>query len=350
MTSIADSDFWRGRRVLVTGHTGFKGTWLVAMLLRRGARVAGVALQPDTTPSLWHLTPYAKAIDETIVDVRDADTLDAVLARLRPQTVFHLAAQSLVRRGYAHPRSTYAINVMGTVNVLDALRRVDGFEHAIVVTSDKVYADRPRDGGYPEDARLGGADPYAGSKAAAELVAETYRSAYFAAGARIVTARAGNVIGGGDFAEDRLIPDAYRACAGGLPLVLRRPDALRPWQHVLEPLHGYVVLAEAIAAGRAPSHAYNFGPVASDDVRSVAERFVRGLGADPNASIRVEPSPEHETHALAVDSTRARRELAWSPRWDTARAVDATAAWYRDFLAGERAERLVERDLSAYAG
>ena len=354
MTSIAEGGFWRERRVLVTGHTGFKGAWLCALLLRRGAHVGGIALPPPTTPSLWALAPYAAEVDERIVDVRDAEALATAVAAFRPTTVFHLAAQPLVRRGYAEPVLTYATNVMGTVNLLDALRGCQSVEEAVVVTSDKVYADAPHPGGYTEDdGRLGGYDPYAGSKAAAELVVETYRSAYFSqpGAARIATARAGNVIGGGDFADDRLLPDAYRAVASGAPLRIRRPDAVRPWQHVLEPLHGYLALAQALATRRAPHRAYNFGPAErAVSVRVVAERFVRGLGADPNQAIVVEPTPEHETAVLDVDSTRARAELNWTPRWSTEAAVDASAAWYRDFLAGEPAGALVERDLTAYAG
>ncbi len=351
--SIAEGGFWLGRRVLVTGHTGFKGAWLCALLLRRGATVAGLALPPQSQPSLWARAPYAAEVEERLVDLRDAETTAAALAALRPQTVLHLAAQPLVRRGYAEPLATYATNVMGTLHLLDAVRRCASVEHVVVVTSDKVYADRPQAGGYGEDARLGGADPYAGSKACAELVAQTYRSAFFSqpGAARIVTARAGNVIGGGDFSADRLVPDAYRAVAGGVPLRLRRPDAVRPWQHVLEPLHGYLALAEAVAAGRAGHEAYNFGPAEpASSVRAVAERFVRAMDADPRRAIVVEPSPEHETAVLEVDSTRARAELGWEPRWSTASAVDASAAWYRDFLAGEPVERLVARDIAAYAG
>ena len=352
MTSIAEGGFWRGRRVLVTGHTGFKGSWLCALLLRRGARVAGIALPPETAPSLWALLPYGADVEERLVDLRDRDAIAAAIAALRPQTIFHLAAQPLVRRGYAEPVETYAVNVMGTVHVLDAARRAGELENVVVVTSDKVYADRPRAGGYAEDARLGGADPYAGSKAAAELVVETYRSAFFAApGApRVATARAGNVIGGGDFAPDRLLPDAYRAFAAGAPLVIRRPDAIRPWQHVLDPLHGYLRLAEALSAGSAPSAAYNFGPERAESVHAVAVRFLAALGSANDAAVVVEPSAEHETAVLAVDSTRARAELGWTSRWPAEAAIDAAAAWYRGFHAGAPALQLVERDLNAYAG
>jgi len=353
MTSIADSGFWRSRRVLVTGHTGFKGTWLCALLLRRGATVSGLALEPDTTPSLWALAPYAGEVDSRIVDVRDGDRVAATVAELRPQTIFHLAAQPLVRRGYAEPVYTYATNVMGTVHVLDAARTVDGIQNVVVITSDKVYADDPQPNGYTEDARLGGADPYAGSKAAAELAVETYRSAFFsrAGAALVVSARAGNVIGGGDFAADRLIPDAYRAVEAREALRLRHPGAVRPWQHVLDPLHGYLALARAVAGGTTAHGSYNFGPApVAVTVREVVERFMTAIGAAADRRIVVEPSDQHETGVLRVDSTRAQTELGWQPRLDTNRAIDAAAAWYRDFLAGEPVDRLVARDLDAYTG
>jgi CDP-glucose 4,6-dehydratase len=353
MTSIAEGGFWRGRRVLVTGHTGFKGTWLCALLLRRGAAVSGLALEPDTTPSLWALAPYAGEVDSRIVDVRDGDRVAATVAELRPQTIFHLAAQPLVRRGYAEPIATYATNVMGTVHLLDAARTAAGVEEIVSITSDKVYADDPQPNGYAEDARLGGADPYAGSKAAAELVVETYRSAFFsrAGAARVVSARAGNVIGGGDFAADRLIPDAYRAVEAGKPLVLRHPEAVRPWQHVLDPLHGYLALARAVAAGAAAHGSYNFGPApVAVTVRDVVDRFMAAIGAPADRRIVVEPSAEHETAVLRVDSSRAQTELGWQPQLETHRAIDATAAWYRDFLAGESVGRLVARDIDAYTG
>ena len=352
MTSIVDAAFWRGRRVLVTGHTGFKGTWLCALLLRRGAVVSGIALPPPTSPSLWALSPYAADVEERIIDIRDAHAVASAIAELRPQTVLHLAAQPIVRRGFAEPIETYATNTMGTVHVLDAVRRCETVENVVVVTSDKVYADEPQSGAYAEGARLGGADPYAGSKACAELVVQTYRAGFFshAGAARIASARAGNVIGGGDFSTDRLVPDAYRAVASSAPLLLRRPDAVRPWQHVLEPLHGYLALAEALADGRATFDAYNFGPTErAVGVREVAERFVRAMGASPERAIVVEPSGEHETAVLEVESTRASETLGWAPRWSTSIAVDRSAAWYRDFLAGEPAERLVERDVDAYA-
>jgi CDP-glucose 4,6-dehydratase len=234
--------------------------------------------------------------------------------------------------------------------VLEAARHCSGLDSVVVVTSDKVYADAPQPGGYAETARLGGADPYAGSKAAAELVVETYRSAFFSrrGAARIATARAGNVIGGGDFAPDRLVPDAYRAMVSGAPLTLRNPQAVRPWQHVLDPLHGYLLLAEALASQRLAGGAFNFGPDATASVIEVVEHFVRAMGGNPTSAIAVGPSGEHETAVLEVDSSYAKRALGWKPRWSASAAVELSAAWYRDFVRGEPPERLVARDVDAY--
>jgi len=353
MTSIADSGFWNGRRVLVTGHTGFKGTWLCALLLRRGATVSGLALPPNTTPSLWALAPYSSYVEERIVDVRNANGIDAALSEMRPQTIFHLAAQPLVRRGYAEPVLTYETNVMGTVNLLEAVRHTESADGVVVVTSDKVYADAPQPGGYTEDARLGGADPYAGSKAAAELVVETYRSAYFsrAGSARIATARAGNVVGGGDFSADRLLPDAYRAIVAGVPLRLRHPEAVRPWQHVLDPLHGYLLLGEALAQHKIEGGAFNFGPDLTATAMEAAQQFVGAMGGNLASGIVPDPASgaEHETAVLEVDSSRARKQLGWKPRWSPGAAIETAAAWYRDFIAGQRVEHLITRDLDAYA-
>lgn len=344
--------FWHGRRVLVTGHRGFKGTWLCALLLRRGAVVCGIGLAPRTTPNFWELAPYKSYVEGRVVDVRNEVGLEAAITGLRPQTIFHLAAQPLVRRGYAEPVETFATNVMGTVHVLEAARHVAELDSVVMVTSDKVYADAPRDGGYAEDARLGGADPYSGSKAAAELAVDAFRSAFFTgrAAPRIATARAGNVVGGGDFSEDRLIPDAYRAFVSGAPLRLRRPTDVRPWQHVLDPLHGYLLLAEKLARGEIDGGAFNFGPFETLTAREVAERFLLGVGANPTSAIIEAPTAEPETHRLELDSTRARTVLGWKPRWASSAAIDLAAAWYRNFVGGAPVESLIARDLDAYAG
>jgi CDP-glucose 4,6-dehydratase len=343
---------WADRRVLVTGNTGFKGTWLCARLLRLGARVSGIALAPAGAHNIWVESGLERDVDAQFVDLRDADAAERAVVAADPEIVFHLAAQPLVRRGYREPVLTYATNVMGTVHLLDAIRRRTSVSTIVAVTSDKVYADAPVSGGYAEAARLGGADPYAGSKAAMELVIESYRAAYFSGGRgpALASARAGNVIGGGDFSEDRLLPDFFRAIERGEALVVRLPDAIRPWQHVLDPLDGYVRLAERLSSEpSAFSGAWNFGPAAGGvAVRDVLEVFARAWG-QPEPVWRVEPSGEHETHRLEILADKSRRQLGWEPRWDTPAAVERTAVWYRDYLAGARVADLLERDLIEHA-
>jgi CDP-glucose 4,6-dehydratase len=342
---------WRGRRVLITGHTGFKGSWLCARLLRLGARVSGVALPPEGARAIWRESGLQREVDSAYADLRDAEAAARAVAAAKPEIVLHLAAQPLVRRGYREPVLTYATNVMGTVHVLDAVRQTPAVACVVVVTSDKVYADEPVAGGYDESARLGGADPYSGSKAAAELVVETYRTSYFAAAGTpaLGSARAGNVIGGGDFSEDRLLPDAFRAREADVPLVVRHPEAIRPWQHVLDPLNGYLLLAEALQRDPAFATAWNFGP---DEpgvaVREVLAHFARGWGDADGRGTRDEPSPEHESARLEIDASRSRTRLGWSSVWDTARAVTATAAWYRDYLHGAPVDELIARDIAAF--
>ena len=346
---LPDPAFWRGRRVLVTGNTGFKGAWLCALLHRLGARVSGIALAPETSPNVWQAAELAREVDAWTVDVRDAGAVGTAVADCAPEIVLHLAAQALVRRGYREPVETYATNVMGTVHLLDALRRTPSVTDIVVVTSDKVYADAPVRGGYTEDHRLGGADPYAGSKAAVELVVETFRQAYFADGPRLSSARAGNVIGGGDFSADRLVPDFVRAIAAGTQLVLRSPDATRPWQHALDPLTGYLTLVERAAANPACVGAWNFGPAEQGvRVREVVAILARAWGIDAAGAYRIEPAAEHESAELAVDAGRSRARLGWEPRWSVTEALERTAAWYRAFLDGAAARTLVERDLDAY--
>jgi CDP-glucose 4,6-dehydratase len=342
---------WQGRRVLVTGHTGFKGTWLCALLLRLGARVSGIALPPVGAHSIWRSSNLEREVDSHLVDVRDEAATARAIGAIAPEIVLHLAAQPLVRRGYREPVLTYATNVMGTVHVLDALRSSSATRAVVVVTSDKVYLDQPVAGGYTEAARLGGNDPYAGSKAAAELVVETYRAAYWSdgRGPALASARAGNVIGGGDFSEDRLLPDFFRALEAGVPLVLRSPNAVRPWQHVLDPLAGYVLLAETLAHDPSAARAWNFGPDGNGvPVREVVEQFARGWGPGADAGYRFEPSSEHEAERLEIVSAFSRERLGWRPRWDTPAAVARSAQWYRDYLEGASTAGLIARDIEAY--
>ena len=334
---VTDPSFWAGRRVLVTGHTGFKGGWLTLWLERLGAEVHGLSLDPPTTPSLFEEARIERRMaGHAIGDIRDPDRVAAAFARARPEIVFHLAAQPLVRRSYAEPVETFATNVMGTVNLLEAARRSGAATAFVNVTTDKCYDNREWDRGYREEDPLGGRDPYSSSKAASELVTAAYRSSFHEAGKPwIASARAGNVIGGGDWAEDRLVPDILRALDAGETVAIRHPDATRPWQHVLEPLSGYLAIAERLAKhGAGFARAWNFGPDEADarPVRWILERM-RALC--PGLEWRVEASPVHEARLLELDSSRARAELGWRPRWGLEEALARTIAWHQAWRAGE---------------
>ncbi len=349
-------DFWRGRRILLTGHTGFKGAWLALWLERLGADVTGLALAPDTEPSLFRLLEPWPRLRSIIGDVRDADAVRTAVAAAAPEIVFHMAAQALVRRGYRDPAATVATNVLGTANVLEAARRSEGLRAVVVVTSDKCYENAGPGRAFVEDDPLGGRDPYSASKACQEIVAHAWRRSFFGGGgAALATARAGNVIGGGDWAEDRLLPDVFRALARDEPVRLRRHDATRPWQHVLEPLAGYLTLAATLADKGAAPPALNFGPD-PDDVRPVAwvvERVLERWGDAPPWQPAGEPGPA-EAGDLTLDAGLANASLGWRPRLGVAEALDWTVEWHRGHAAGddaraltlaqiERYERLVER-------
>jgi CDP-glucose 4,6-dehydratase len=343
--------FWRGKRVLLTGHTGFKGAWLALWLQRVGAEVTGYALDPPTEPSLHALARVAERMHDLRGDVRDAQVLARAFDAASPEIVIHMAAQSLVRRSYAEPVQTFETNVMGTVNVLEAVRHAPNVRVALVVTSDKCYENRDATRARAEGDPMGGDDLYSSSKAAAELVTAAYRRSFFQRGAAIASARAGNVIGGGDWAKDRLIPDALRCFAGGEPLRLRFPAAVRPWQHVLEPLSGYLRLAEALLGpdGAGFAAAWNFGPADRDmaSVGDVAAKIATlwGEGA------RVEPSTErhpHEAGLLMLDSRRAHAALAWRPRWSLEQALARTVAWQRDWHAGADMQATTRGQIDAY--
>ncbi|MDD2762736.1 MAG: CDP-glucose 4,6-dehydratase [Opitutaceae bacterium] len=351
------SGVYSGRRVLVTGHTGFKGAWLARWLVKLGARVTGYALPPPTDPSLFAAIDWEGRLDHGVGDVREATALQALVARLQPEVVFHLAAQPLVRRSYAEPVETFATNVLGTVHLLEAVRRQGGPCAVVVVTSDKCYEAIGSSEERREGDPLGGHDPYSASKAGAEIAAAAYARAYFGKDGRVAlaTARAGNVIGGGDWAEDRIMPDCIRALQAGRPIPVRRPAAVRPWQHVLEPLSGYLWLGtrlwQAVAEGKArPSGSFNFGPEAAGhhEVRTLVTEVLRHWpGRWEAASVAGDP---HENECLRLSIDRAAHELGWKPVWDFARAVERTVAWYRAFLTEGRhaAVGLVEGDLDAY--
>jgi CDP-glucose 4,6-dehydratase len=348
---------YRGRRVLLTGHTGFKGGWLALWLKRLGAEVAGVALPAMDAPSLFASVDGEAIVDQhTLADIRDLGRLRAIFVDFEPEIVFHLAAQALVRPSYTDPAGTVATNVAGTANVLECVRITPSLQAVVIVTSDKCYENREWLWGYREIDRLGGHDPYAASKAAAEIVVEAFRRSFFAPTGRVgcATARAGNVIGGGDWAPERLIPDCVRALSRGARVQVRHPAAVRPWQHVLEPLWGYLLLgARLLAQPERFSSAWNFGPDAEGivTVGALVEQFIKAWGA--GAWEEANPAPEnapHEAHTLRLDCEKARRELAWRPRWHLERAVDEAAAWYREWNggAGTSARILCERQIDAY--
>jgi CDP-glucose 4,6-dehydratase len=324
-----------GRRVLVTGHTGFTGGWLALWLRAIGCEVTGLALPPNTEPNLFSLARIGEQLNSRIGDIRDFATVRQATEAARPSVVFHLAAQPLVSRGFADPLETFATNVMGTAHVLEAARLEPSVKAVVCVTTDKVYADHNGQNGYREGDQLGGRDPYAASKAAAELVAACYRDTMAGRGNEVLiaTARGGNIIGGGDWSSDRIVPDFVRSVVSGKPLTLRNPDAVRPWQHVLALVHGYLVLASRLIGGDAAcAEAWNFGPRESDAVP--VQELVDRLGKVwRRPEINYVKGSFPETHFLHLDSTKARSRLDWQPALDFADAVTRTAEWYREFYA-----------------
>jgi CDP-glucose 4,6-dehydratase len=344
--AIRDKTFWRGRRVFLTGHTGFKGAWLATWLRRRGAVVAGYALAPATSPSLHQLLAAA---DGGIADIRDAEALLAALQAAEPEIVFHLAAQPLVRASYREPRLTYETNVTGTVNVLDAVRATPSVRAVVIITTDKVYENRGEGRPFREGDRLGGHDPYSNSKAAAEMVVQCYRDSFLTASgsAAIATARAGNVVGGGDWSEDRLVPDMVRAFVAGRPVDLRYPGAVRPWQHVLEPLEGYMMLAEALVSAGAPP-ALNFGPDPDGfvTVADIAQALTQALGG--KSWVQAPGDHPAEAAVLTLDTTLAARTLGWRPRLDVRDTIRWTADWYAAWHAGHDMAAVTAAQIDAY--
>jgi CDP-glucose 4,6-dehydratase len=334
--------FWPGRRVLVTGHTGFKGGWLSLWLRQLGAVVTGYALSPPSRPSLFETARVGEGMDSMVGDVRNFDTLRAAVAECRPEIVLHLAAQPLVVPSYQQPVETYATNIMGTVHLLEAVRQVGGVRVVVNVTSDKCYANREWLWGYRENEPLGGDDPYSSSKGCAELVTAAYRMSFFPPrdytrhGLALATARAGNVIGGGDWAAHRLIPDLIRSFQAGRLASIRCPEAVRPWQHVLEPLSGYLTLAERLwTEGPAFAEGWNFGPGEMDirPVRWLVDRLTGLWGNGVGWKTDGQPHPR-EAHYLTLDCAKARARLGWTPRWDLERTLEETVVWYQAHQAG----------------
>lgn len=344
------SKFWRGKRVLLTGHTGFKGAWLALWLHQLGAKVTGVSLPPATTPNLFNLTQIESITDSHFCDIRDVAALAALIEKANPEIVFHLAAQALVRASYREPLATFATNTQGTANVLDALRTLVSLRVIVAITTDKVYKNFEQLSPFREDDPLGGHDPYSASKAASEIVVASYRDAFFAPkSVAVASARAGNVIGGGDWSDDRLIPDAMRAWQSGQPLVIRRPEAIRPWQHVLEPLAGYLVLAQRLWEQPELAGAYNFGPPTNQvaTVRQVVELARTAYG---NGEVLYGDGAEgpHEAGVLVLGTDKARVSLGVTPKWVLTETVNRAISWYQAQSAGGSAISLCEAEITAY--
>ena len=352
MTHLVDmmQNFWPGKRVLLTGHTGFKGSWLALWLHRLGAKIDGISLSPATTPNLFTLAGVEQLDTSHFCDIRDQAALSKLIKNARPEIVFHLAAQPLVRTSYRQPLETFSANIMGTAHLLDALRGLDSVRAVVMVTTDKVYHNNEWSWPYREDDALGGQDPYSASKAASEIVIASYRDAFLSSqGVAVASARAGNVIGGGDWSEDRLIPDAIRAWQAGHTLKIRNPHATRPWQHVLEPLAGYLVLAQKLWQQPELAGAYNFGPQTHEatDVRQVVELASLAYG---NCKVDSEGDADelHEAGWLALEIAKSRTLLGFSPRWTLGEAINRTIIWYRAQSAGSDARNLCWEEIAAY--
>ncbi len=336
-------DFWKGKRVLLTGHTGFKGSWLSLWLQSMGAELTGYALAPPTNPSLFDVADIARGMRSIIADIRDLTALQEVIKQHRPEIVIHMAAQALVRYSYQNPVETYATNVMGTVNLLEAVRNTQGVKALVNVTSDKCYENREWIWGYRESDAMGGYDPYSSSKGCAELVVAAYRNSYFhpgqypTHGIAVASARAGNVIGGGDWAGDRLIPDIMRAITQGKAVSIRNPHAIRPWQHVLEPLSGYLLLAQKLyTEGAIYAEGWNFGPDDADarPVQWIVEKLTSAWGAEARWALDGANHP-HEAHYLKLDCSKAKTCLNWHSRWSLDHTLHEIVNWYRAQRDGE---------------
>jgi len=353
-----DPAFWRGRRVFLTGHTGFKGGWLSLWLQQLGAELTGYALAPPTTPSLFEVARVGAGMRSLIADIRDGEALASAMRDAKPEIVIHMAAQPLVRYSYQAPVETYATNVMGTVHLLEAVRQTDSVRAVVNVTSDKCYENREWIWGYRENEPMGGHDPYSNSKGCAELVTAAYRNSYFnparngQRGVALASARAGNVIGGGDWADDRLIPDILRAIAAGQPAPIRNPGAVRPWQHVLEPLSGYLLLAQRLVEdGPVHAEAWNFGPAEADarPVQWLVDGLTRAWGEGTCWQSDTTSQP-HEAHCLKLDCAKAHARLGWRPRWPLARALESIVAWHRAHARRADMQTVCLRQIDEYVG
>ena len=346
--------FWKGKKVFLTGHTGFKGSWLSLWLASMGAKVTGYALAPNTTPNLFGVLAIDSLIEKShIADIRDLAGLQKAMLEAKPDLVIHMAAQPLVRYSYVNPVETYATNVMGTVHVLESTRTTDSVRATVVVTTDKCYENKEWVWGYRENEPMGGYDPYSNSKGCAELVTSAYRQSYFSSPNlcnKVASARAGNVIGGGDWSEDRLIPDAIKAFEAKAPLMIRNPLATRPWQHVLEPLSGYLILAQALYEhGSSFASAWNFGPSDKDNrsVQDVVELLVAEWG-DPAKWEKVGSEQPHEANLLKLDCSKARTQLGWIPKWSLESATKKIVQWQKAFQDNQNMQELSLAQINEY--
>lgn len=348
--------FWQGKRVLLTGHTGFKGSWLSLWLQSMGAQVVGYALAPPTNPSLFEVANVGQGMTSIIGDIRDLAHLRTVFSEHQPEIVIHMAAQPLVRYSYLEPVETYSTNVMGTVNLLEAVRSTKSVKAVVIVTSDKCYENREWAWGYRENEAMGGYDPYSNSKGCAELVTAAYRNSYFhpeqypTHGVAIGSGRAGNVIGGGDWAGDRLIPDMMRAIMQGQPVSIRNPHSIRPWQHVLEPLSGYLLLAQKLyEEGPSFAEGWNFGPNDDDakPVQWILDQLTNTWGEGASWKLDGGDHP-HEAHYLKLDCSKAKARLHWQPRWTLATAIDHICTWHKAHLAGADMQAMCQHQIQQY--
>lgn len=346
-----NEDFWRGKRVFLTGHTGFKGSWFALWLNKLGAEVYGYALTPNTSPNLFTVADVSSSLtNSTIADIRDLAKLSETMQAIQPEIVFHLAAQPLVRYSYEAPVETYSTNVMGTVNLFEAVRQTPTVKAVVNVTTDKCYENQEWVWAYREDEAMGGHDPYSSSKGCSELVTAAYRRSYLnASGVRVASARAGNVIGGGDWSPDRLIPDFLRALDANESLVIRSPAAIRPWQHVMEPLSGYLLLAEKLySTPDKYAQAWNFGP-SEQDARNVEWIVNRLVTAMPGTAWRHDKSSQpHEANNLKLDSSKARNHLSWKPRWNLETALEKIIEWHIGWRNKEDMHQLTLHQISEY--
>ena len=353
---LVNLEFWDGKRVLLTGHTGFKGSWLALWLIELGAEVTGVSLEPNTEPNLFSQLELAQKLEKHhIADINNSQALNEIVYKCQPQVVFHLAAQPLVRHSYQDPLGTWATNVMGSLNLLEALKPLKHQCAVVMVTTDKVYENQEWDYGYRENDRLGGHDPYSASKAAAEIAIASWRSSFCGCKNHqtpylaIATARAGNVIGGGDWAEDRIVPDAMRALSKNQPIIVRNPNATRPWQHVLEPLGGYMLLAEALTTKQINGGAFNFGPQQESN-RSVQELIEELIKYWPGEwLVQTNSDAVHEAGRLHLQIDKAHQQLKWKPKWGFKTTIEQTVNWYQALNNGGNAMELCLADLKKYS-